>query len=406
MTARIEWVRESCRLLGSIGEAFERDRPFEGLTIGTGIHLEPKTVALLLTLRSGGANVVSTGNLSSTQPEAVEYLRSRGVTVHGEPTGDPAVRAGHLDAVLDAEPHLILDNGADLYARFLERPYQGLRGGTEETTSGRMRLVGLRDRLRMPILVINDSPIKRFAENRHGVGQSTLESYLRITNRTTNGRRVVVFGYGSCGRGVARYLRDDGARVAVVEIDPVVRLEALWDGYDVPDKDDALAEGDVVVTVTGARDVITPADLPRLRDGVILANAGHFPTEIDVAGIEDHPDVLERIASTEGLTTLRLVDARRIHLIGGGHMLNLAGPRPLGNSIESMDLGFSLQALCLEAVARGRVDASSCVVPVPRSIDERVATMYVRIHGAALTSAHDRVGPAPAGARRPPWARG
>jgi adenosylhomocysteinase len=380
MTARIEWVRESCRLLASIGEGFERDRPFDGLTIGTGIHLEPKTVALLLTLQRGGASVVSTGNLNSTQPDAIDYLRARGVVVHGEPTGDSQVRAAHLDAVLDAAPDLILDNGGDLYVRYLERPFEGLRGGTEETTSGRMRLVPLRDRLRMPILVINDSPIKLFAENRHGVGQSTLESYLRITNRATNGKRIVIFGYGSCGRGVARYFRVDGARVAVVEIDPVVRLEALWDGYDVPEKDAALAEAEVIITVTGARDVISAADLALLRDGAILANAGHFPTEIDVAGIEAHPDVVERATSTEGLSTLRLADGRRVHLVAGGHMLNLGGPRPLGNSIESMDLGFSLQALCLEAVARGDVDASSCVVPVPRPIDERVASLYIELH--------------------------
>jgi adenosylhomocysteinase len=380
MTARIEWVRESCRLLATIGDEFERTRPFAGLTIGTGIHLEPKTVALLLTVHRGGATVVSTGNLNSTQPEAVDYLRAHGVTVYGVPTGDPQVRAAHLDAVLDAEPDLILDNGGDLYVRFLERPYDGLRGGTEETTSGRMRLAPLRDRLAMPILVINDSPIKLFAENRHGVGQSTLESYLRVTNRATNGKRIVVFGYGSCGRGVARYFRDDGARVAVVEIDPVVRLEALWDGYDVPEKAEALARADVIVTVTGARDVITAGDLGQLRDGAILANAGHFPTEIDVPGIVADDRVMEGRPSTDGLVTLQLVDGRRIHLVAGGHMLNLAGPRPLGNSIESMDLGFSLQALSLEAVARGEVDARSCVVPVPRPIDERVASLYIEIH--------------------------
>lgn len=380
MTSRIEWARESCRLLNAIGAEFERTQPFADLTIGTGIHLEPKTVALLLTLRRGGAQVVSTGNLSSTQPSAVDYLREHGVTVVGGPTRDPVERATHLDGVLDAGPDLILDNGGDLFIRWLERPHRGLRGGTEETTSGRMRLVELRGRLDMPILVINDSPIKLFAENRHAVGQSTLESFLRITNRSTNGRRVAVFGYGSCGRGVAMYFRDDKALVSVVEVDPVMRLEALLDGYSVPDKRTALRDADIVITVTGARDVITAADIADLRDDVILANAGHFPAEIDVAGMLKDPGVIEHRETTDGLTTLLLADDRRVHVLTDGHMVNLAGPRPLGNSIESMDLGFSLQALCLEAVAQGRVDATACVVPVPRSIDERVASDYVAMN--------------------------
>jgi adenosylhomocysteinase len=380
MTSRIEWVRDSCRLLATIGEEYERTRPFAGLTIGTGIHLEPKTVALLLTLQRGGARVVSTGNLNSTQPSAVEYLRDNDVTVFGGPTRDPEERAGHLDSVLDKKPQLILDNGGDLFVRYLERPYEGLIGGTEETTSGRMRLAELRGELAMPILVINDSPIKLFAENKHAVGQSTLEAYLRITNRITNGRRIVVFGYGSCGRGVAGYFRDDKALVSVVELDPVKRLEALLDGYDVPPKADALSSADVVITITGARDVITADDLALLRDDVILMNAGHFPQEIDVAGMESHASVAQRREGTDGLVTLELTDGRRVHVLTEGHMVNLAGPRPLGNSVESMDLGFSLQALCLEAVATKAVDASSCVVPVPRAIDERVASSYIELN--------------------------
>ena len=379
MTARIEWARDSCRLLNAIGERFEQSRPFEGLTIGTAIHLEPKTVALLMTLQRGGANVVSTGNLSSTQQSAIDYLNAHGATVIGEPTRDPEVRAGHIDGILDAQPDLILDNGGDAFVRYLDRPYDGLLGGTEETTSGRMVLEPLRDRLQMPILVINDSPIKLFAENNHAVGQSTLESILRVTNRTTNGRRVVVFGYGSCGRGVAAYFRDDKARVAVVEVDPVRRLEALLDGYDVPTKGAALATADIVITITGARDVINGDDLATLSDDVILANAGHFPVEIDVASMVNHPSVIGRPDTADGIDTLVLEDGRRIHILTEGHMVNLSGPRPLGNSIESMDLGFALQALCLEAVATGAVDADACVVPVPRSIDERVATDYVAI---------------------------
>jgi len=197
VSTRINWVREHCRLLRAISAEFRQTRPFGGLIIGTGIHLEAKTVALLLTLRDGGARLVSTGNLNTTQPDAVETLRAEGITVIGSPTKDSEVHASYLDEVLTAKPDLILDNGGDLFVRYLDHPYEGLLGGTEETTSGRMRLEPLRGRLERPILVINDSPIKQFAENEHAVGQSALESFLRMTNRVTNGEQVTVFGYGA-----------------------------------------------------------------------------------------------------------------------------------------------------------------------------------------------------------------
>jgi adenosylhomocysteinase len=378
VTFRIEWVRSSCRMLNQVSAEFERTQPFAGMTIGTGIHLEPKTVALLLTLHAGGAHVVSTGNLNSTQPSAVEYLREHGVTVFGGPTRDPVERSGHLDEVLAAEPHLLLDNGGDLFVRYLESPYERLLGGTEETTSGRMRLAGLRSEIAKPVLVINDSPIKQFAENKHSVGQSVVESFMRISNRATNGRRVTVFGYGACGKGVALNFRNNHAIVSVVEIDPVKRLEAMFDGFSVPDRDEALASAQIIITVTGAQRVITSADLALLADDVVLANAGHFPVEIDVADLLADRSVASH-SSDEGITTARLADGRKLHILGEGHMVNLAGPRPLGNSIESMDLGFSLQARSLEAVANGSVGRESCVVPVPRAIDEEVARSYVEL---------------------------
>jgi adenosylhomocysteinase len=375
--SRFEWVAGSARLLQQTGEEFERTLPFDGLRIGTGIHLEPKTAALLLTLRRGGADVVSTGNLNSTQQETVDYLRERGVDVIGGPTADPAEHDRFLRGVLEAKPDLILDNGGDLFTRYLEDPWAGLRGGTEETTSGRDRLLPLRERLDMPLLVINDSPIKQFAENTHAVGAGTVESFIRITNRITNGRRVAVFGYGSVGRGVAAYFRSFNSIVSVVEPQPVLRMRALLDGFEVPDRDDALATSDVVVTVTGAPHVIEAADLAGVRDGVVLISAGHLPWELDVPALIDDPSVESTDDVTEGITTLRLRGGKAVHVLTRGHMVNLAGPRPLGNSIESMDLGFTLQARCLEAVARGTVPKSACVVPVPAEIDALVASAYV-----------------------------
>ena len=380
MASRIDWVRSNCRLLLAIAEEFAATQPFRGLTIGTGIHLEPKTVALLLTLKTGGANVISTGNLNSTQPEAVEYLRAQGIVVIGDRTTDEREHEQYLREVLRAQPHLLLDNGGDLFVNYLEKPYERLLGGTEETTSGRMRLSRLRSQLARPILVINDSPIKQFAENRHAVGQSVLESFLRITNRATNGRHVLVFGYGSVGKGIAASFRNAFATVSVIEPDPVLRLEASFDGFQVPDRAAGLHDAHVVITATGAAGVITEGDLQLLRDRVVLINAGHFPAEIAVDRILADPRVVRRHDGPEGITTLELTDARQIHLLAGGHMVNLGGPRPLGNSIESMDLGFALQARCLEAVAGGRSGPTDVVVPVPLWINASVAEAFLQLY--------------------------
>jgi adenosylhomocysteinase len=377
--SRFEWVADSARLLKATGEEFERTQPFEGLRIGTGIHLEPKTAALLMVLRRGGAELVSTGNLNSTQQETVDYLRASGIDVIGGPTADPAEHDRYLRGVHATKPDIILDNGGDLFSRWLEDPYDGLRGGTEETTSGRDRLLPLRERLAMPILVINDSPIKQFGENTHAVGAGTVESFIRITNRITNGRRVAVFGYGSVGRGVAAYFRGYNAIVSVVEPQAVLRLRALLDGFDVPERDHALREADIVVTVTGAPKVITPDDLGIVRDGVVLISAGHLPWELDEPALREATAVESVDEVADGITTLHLRDGRRVHVLTHGHMVNLAGPRPLGNSIESMDLGFTLQARCLEAVAAGKVGLSSCIVPVPAEIDALVASQYVEL---------------------------
>ncbi|MBB3424865.1 adenosylhomocysteinase [Rhizobium sp. BK312] len=376
--SRIDWVARSCRLLAATAAEFRNTKPFAGLTIGTGIHLEPKTVALLMTLRAGGADLVCTGNLNSTQPETVDYLRAQGIKVFATQTRDAEEHGASLDAILAEKPDLLLDNGGDLFARVADRPHANLLGGTEETTSGRTRLMPMRDKLNIPILVINDSPIKQFAENRHAVGQSLFESYLRFTNRSTNGKRVTVFGYGACGKGTAACFRNAFAAVSVVDIDPVTTLEAHLDGFTTPPRELAIRSADVLVTVTGYPDIITVADLPSIKDGAILMNGGHFPHEIDVEGFRSSPDVVgvDRYEA-EQIETVCMRDGRAFHILGGGHMANLAGPRPLGNTVESMDLGFALQARCLERVAKGGLGKEACVIPVPAEIDALVASAYL-----------------------------
>jgi len=379
--SRIDWVASGCRLLRGIAAEFTRTQPFAGLTIGTSIHLEPKTAALLLTLKAGGARVVATGNLNSTQPATAAFLAENGIVIIGERTGDAGAHHGFIDALLDESPDLLLDNGGDLFARFLERPYGNLIGGTEETTSGRTRLTPVRDKLARPILVINDSPIKQFAENRHGVGQSLFESFLRFTNRSTNGKRVVVFGYGACGKGTAACFRHGHSVVSVVDIDPVTTLEAHLDGFSTPHRTDAIRTADVIITVTGYPGIVTAADLPLLKDGVILMNGGHFPHEIDRDGLLADPSVVSVETSPEDMiATLTLADGRRLHLLGDGHMANLAGPRPLGNSIEAMDLGFAMQALCLERVASRVLGSEASLVPVPADIDRAVACAFLDLN--------------------------
>ena len=381
---RLDWVDASCRLLQVTRVEFADTQPFADLTIGVSIHLEPKTAALILTLQQGGAKIVATGNLNSTQPETAAYLKARGITIIGQQTKDAAVHAAFLDQIIAGQPDMLLDNGGDLFARYIDRPYDGLLGGTEETTSGRMRLAPLREQIQKPVLVINDSPIKQFAENHHAVGQSTVESIMRFTNRVTNGRRVTIIGYGSCGRGVAAHFRNAYSVVTAVDTNPVTTLQAHLDGFLTPERPQAIASADVLITATGAQNVLTAADLAHLKDDVVLANIGHFPLEIDVAGIEASGQIEKVIAYDDEITTWLLKDKRRVHLLARGHMINLAGPRPLGNSIDSMDLGFTLQARCLEAVARGQVGPQHWVVPVPPEIDAQVATAYLDLVRAPL----------------------
>lgn len=384
---RIEWVIRNTRLLATIGDEFERSKPFAGMRIAAGIHLEPKTASLLLTLQRGGAKVSATGNLNSTQIETTDYLTAHGVNVVGHQTKDADEHEGFLRQLVNEQPDLLLDNGGQLFSAYLDAPYSGLRGGTEETTSGRMRLAPLKDRLRMPIYVINDSPIKQYAENFHAVGQSVFESFMRITNLSTNGKRVTVFGYGACGQGVATNFRAAHAIVTVVESDPVRRLRAHLDGFIITDRDAAISSADVIITVTGAPSVLTAADLPLFRDSVILANAGHFPWEL-APNIELAPEVTTIESLDGGLSALHLADGRIVNLIGDGHMINLSGQRPLGNSIESMDIGFALQARCLEFIARGAAAAGDTLVPVPREIDAAVANAFVSMRTKA-TAVHD-----------------
>ena len=379
--ARVAWIRSQMTLLAQAREDFAASRPFAGHRIGMSLHLEPKTAVLLETLHAGGAEIVATGNHGSTQDDIVAFLREQGMTVHG--TRDDTLEQHHANvaAVWAAQPTILLDNGADLAALAAVEPRDELIGGTEETTSGGIRLRDeLAGRSPFPVIVINDSLLKAIGENRHAVGQSVVESVMRITNLMVPGRRFVVAGYGWCGRGIAQYLRALGGKVAVVEIDELKAFEAAMDGFRV-DTIDALAGwGEFFLTATGHPGILTETFFEKVADGAVLANAGHFPWEIDVPALRAMSTGGQQL--DEAIERVDLPGGRHVILLADGRMMNLAGREPKGNSIQSMDLGFLLQSLSLERIATAAGTLTPGAQPVPEDIDREIARRMVRAMGA------------------------
>jgi adenosylhomocysteinase len=382
--ARLEWIRSRMPLLAAARDEFATTQPFAGHRIGMSLHLEPKTAVLLETLAAGGAEIVGTGNHGSTQDDIVAFLEAQGMTLFG--TRDDTLEQHHQNvaSVLDAGPTMILDNGADLAAGLVARgATAGILGGTEETTSGGDRLRGeLAGGIPFPVIVINDSLLKAIGENKHAVGQSVVESFMRITNLMVPGRRFVVLGYGWCGRGVAHYLRALGGKVAVVEIDELKAFEAALDGFRVSTAVDLASWGEVFITATGHANVLTMDAIDRMPAGAVLANCGHFPWEIDTDGLRAAAVATREI--DEAIERIDLADGRHVTLIAGGRMFNLAGREPKGNSIESMDLGFLLQALSLERVATGAASLRPGAQPVPDDIDRTIARRMLSAMGASV----------------------
>jgi adenosylhomocysteinase len=382
----IRWTASNMALLGAIGEEFTETKPFDGLRIGVSLHLEAKTAVLLETLQRGGATVVAAGNYGTSQDDVVAYLNTRGIDARGSRFDDLETHLGVVGSIVAESPDLLLDNGADLVNLVLETNASVI-GGTEETTSGHMRLDGeFRDRVDFPMIVINDSPLKAIAENQHAVGQSVYESFCRLTNLMPQGKRFLVVGYGWCGRGVAHYARANGAHVVVAEVDEIKQMEAALDGFRVGSVHELIRDADVVITVTGVENVVDAEALAKASSGVLLANAGHFPIEIDVPHLKASAD--EQIEMGDTITRYRLDDGRFVDLVAEGRMMNLAGPTPKGNTIESMDLGFAMQARSLERIARHHDDLPAGAQPVPDDINRSLALAFVE---AAQARRSDRV---------------
>jgi adenosylhomocysteinase len=382
--ARVDWIRSRMGLLADVRREFAASRPFAGRRIGMSLHVEPKTAVLVETLAAGGAELVGTGNFGSTQDDVVAYLNTlQGITIVGRRSDPLEQHERNIAAVLDAGPDILLDNGGDLAAGIVARGLgDRVVGGTEETTSGGDRLRGeLHGLVPFPVVVINDSLLKAIGENKHAVGQSAVESFMRLTNAMVPGRRFVVFGYGWCGRGVAHYLRALGGKVAVVDVDELKAFEATLDGFRVGSGDDFAEWGDVFVTATGRPGVLGYDLIERMHDGAIIGNIGHVPWEIDVPALRANAVGHTRIV--EALDRFDLPGGRHVVLLAEGRMFNLAGAEPKGNSLESMDLGFLLQSLSLERVATRAGELAPGPQPVPDDLDRTIARRMMAILNAA-----------------------
>ncbi|MDB5505442.1 MAG: adenosylhomocysteinase [Devosia sp.] len=374
---RIDWIRSRMALLRGVRADFEVRKPFAGKTIGVSLHLEPKTAVLLETLVAGGARIVGTGNFGSTQDDVVAVLKHWGLTIFGRREIGWDEHLGNVDEVIRHQPDILLDNGADLVALAIKAGIEGkIRGGTEETTSGDDRLrAEFPGKVPFPIIVINDSPLKQIVENRHAVGQGNVESIMRMTNLMINGRRFVVVGYGWCGRGMAQYLKSFGGIVAVVELDPIKRLEAVMDGFNVATLEKLAPWGQFFCTATARERVVGEAAFAAMSDGAILANSGHFPTEIDTDALRAMAVGVRRMGPM--LEEFEMADGRKLILLTEGRMIELAGVEAKGNSIEAMDLGFMLQALSLDRVNSAPETLAPGPQAVPKDINRTIATQMV-----------------------------
>lgn len=348
-------------VLRSIRERFAAERPLDGIRIGACLHVTAETGVLIRTLEAAGASVaLCSANPLTTQQDVVEALGPIAFAAHGE-------RAPQLEPVLATEPQVTMDDGADLAVALLDA--EGIIGGTEETTSG---LVGLRameraGRLRFPILAVNEAASERAFNDRFGTGQSALDGILRATNLLLAGQSLVVLGYGATGRGIALRARGAGATVIVCEVDPMRALEARMEGFDVLPALRAAERGDVFVTVTGNRDVLRREHFERMKDGAILANAGHFDVEISL------PDLGDERRQVLPLVDEYVVGGRKLNLLARGRVVNLAAGE--GHPAAVMDVSFAIHALSVEELVRRAGELAPGVHPVPEAIDHEVARL-------------------------------
>ncbi len=384
---KIEWANEQMPVLQSIRKQFIKEQPLKGVRIAACLHVTSETANLAITLRDGGAELVlCASNPLSTQDEVASCLvRDYSISTFAIKGEDHATYYAHLSAALDLKPQITMDDGADLVTTLLTKRTDlvpGVLGGTEETTTGvlRLRAMAKDGTLKYPIIAVNDAQTKHFFDNRYGTGQSTIDGILRATNLLLAGLKVVVAGYGWCGRGVAMRAKGLGADVIVTEISPVRAIEAVMDGYRVMPMADAAKIGDIFITVTGNKNVLAGEHFERMKDGAVLCNAGHFNVEIDIPG-------LEKLSGTKRsarpyVDEYAMKDGRKLYLLGEGRLINLAAAE--GHPAAVMDMSFANQALSVEYLLKNAAELSPQVYPVPEAIDRQIARLKLETMGVQV----------------------
>ncbi len=389
---RIEWADRQMPVLAQIRNRFEKEKPLDGITMACCLHVTTETANLVRSLMAGGAEVaLCASNPLSTQDDTAAALVDRyGAEVHAINGEDNDTYYKHIYAAVDKHPNITMDDGADVISVLHgERPDQlsEVYGGTEETTTGVIRLKALEaeGKLGFPIVAVNDADTKHFFDNRYGTGQSTLDGIIRATNVLIAGLRVVVIGYGWCGKGVAMRAKGHGAHVIVCEVDPLRALEAVMDGFDVMPAVEAAREGDIFISVTGNRDAIAGEMFDVMKSGAIVANSGHFDVEINKGDLDALTDsTYEARPLVEGH---RLHDGREIFLLAEGRLVNLASAE--GHPASVMDMSFANQALAAEFVARNHETLETKVYPVPPEIDKEIARLKLESKGIVIDRLSD-----------------
>ena len=388
---KIEWVQKHMPVLEHIKAEYEETQPFKGITIGSCLHLEPKTINLGLTLMAGGAEVAMTGcNPLSTHDDAVAGAADLGLNVYGWREQDDEEYYQTINMVLDHKPDIIIDDGADMImVLHNERTdvLKHIKGACEETTTGVHRLQAMHadGALKFPVIAVNDAYTKYLFDNRYGTGQSSFDAIMGTTNMVIAGKTVVVCGYGWCGRGLALRAAGLGADIIVTEVDPIRALEARMDDYRVMTIREAVKQADLIITVTGNADIICGDDFKYMKDGCMLANSGHFNVEINRQDLEAiSTQVKEVRESIEEFTTK---DGRKIYLLADGRLVNLSAARGQGHPAEIMDMSFAVQALSAKHILEN--DLPVGVTKAPDEIDYTVASMKLKAMGIEIDSLTD-----------------
>ena len=381
---RVAWAGRRMPVLGTIRERFRAEQPLAGRRVAACLHVTAETANLMLALRDGGADVVlCASNPLSTQDDVAAALVDDGIAVFAVRGEDNERYYQHIHAVLDSKPDITMDDGADLVTVLhTERTDLEPLGSTEETTTGviRLRAMAADGTLRLPVVAVNDSATKHLFDNRYGTGQSSMDGIIRASNVLLAGSTLVVVGYGDCGRGVADRADGMGAKVVVVEVDAVRALEAAMDGYQVLTADDAAAVGDVFVTVTGNKHVLRDRHFDRMKDGAILANAGHFDVEIDLQVLAAR--AVERRPVRENLEEFIMSDGRRLLVAAEGRLVNLSAAE--GHPADVMDMSFSDQALAAEWLVKQAGELDPGVYTLPQELDQEVARIKLEHLGCGL----------------------